>query len=229
MKATTGTVERRFASPTSMHSGEDADWRTPPEVFHEWALIGKDVGMEKGHQASVDEMLTFALAEIASLGEKFRALDVGCGNGWVVRRLSSHPHCSKAVGIDAAPAMINKARELDTEGEYHLANLLEWSSENDFDLIHSMETMYYLEEPREGIKHLSHLLADGGILLIGIDHYAENEASLDWPQQVKTRMTTLSSEQWVTLFEMAGLEIIRVWKAAPRDDWPGTLVIAGRK
>ena len=42
-------------------------------------------------------------------------------------------------------------------------------------------------------------------------------------------MTTLSSEQWISLFEMAGLDIVRVWKAAPREDWPGTLVIAGRK
>jgi predicted TPR repeat methyltransferase len=212
-----------------MPSDESGDWRTAAEVFHEWALMGKDVGMEKGHEAAVDEMLAFAISEIATLGKRFHALDVGCGNGWVVRKLASHPHCSRAVGIDAAPAMIDKARELDTDGEYHLVNLLEWSSEPCFDLIHSMETMYYLEDPGEGIKHLTSLLTDNGLLLIGVDHYAENESSLDWPHQVKTKMTTMSSQQWISCFEMAGLNIVRIWKAAPREDWLGTLVIAGRK
>ena len=32
-------------------------WRSAPEVFHEWALIGKDEGMERGHAASVKAML----------------------------------------------------------------------------------------------------------------------------------------------------------------------------
>jgi len=208
---------------------ETTDWRAASEVFHEWALLGKDVGMEKGHGAAVDEMLTFAVSQVATLGKRFQALDVGCGNGWVVRRLSSHPHCSRAVGIDAAPAMIDKAKELDADGEYHLVDLLEWSSKACFNLIHSMETMYYLEDPGRGIEHLAGLLADDGILLIGVDHYAENESSLDWPQQVKTRMTTLSTQQWTSCFKMAGLDVIRVWKAAPREGWPGTLVIAGRK
>ena len=79
------------------------------------------------------------------------------------------------------------------------------------------------------LLYLAGMLNDDGILLIGVDHYSENDSSLDWPQKVKTRMTTLSSQEWSSCFEMAGLKIIRVWNAAPREEWPGTLVIAGRR
>ncbi len=35
--------------------------RSPTVVFGEWAEIGRDEGMEKGHQQSVDKMLSMVL------------------------------------------------------------------------------------------------------------------------------------------------------------------------
>ena len=43
--------------------------------------------MEKGHAVSVGDMLNFALKERVDKGKKFSFLDVGCGNGWVVRKV----------------------------------------------------------------------------------------------------------------------------------------------
>ena len=209
---------------------EEGDgWRSAPEVFHEWALIGKDEGMEKGHAAAVEEMLSHALAIASSRGNTFTALDVGCGNGWVVRKMARHPHCSLAVGIDAAPSMIDKAKKLDSENQYHLVDIMQWTTEHSFDLIHSMETMYYLEDPVKGIQRLSDWLKKDGVLVIGVDHYAENAQSLVWPEKVRTRMTTLSESQWIDSFSTAGLSDVKSWRAAPKEGWPGTLVIAGRK
>ena len=54
------------------------------EVFSKWALMGKDEGMEKGHYQSVKAMLDLAIPQIQ---ENFTAIDLGCGNGWVVRLL----------------------------------------------------------------------------------------------------------------------------------------------
>ena len=42
--------------------------------------------MERGHAPAVGEMLAFGLTHTAELGRSFRAIDVGCGNGWVVRQ-----------------------------------------------------------------------------------------------------------------------------------------------
>ena len=62
----------------------------PIVIFGKWAEEGKDVGMEKGHANSVKEMLEFACKERADLGKKFSFLDVGCGNGWVVRDIGEN-------------------------------------------------------------------------------------------------------------------------------------------
>ncbi len=85
------------------------------QVFHDWSLNGKDEGMEKVHSSSVEEMLTFVLN---NLKEPFSFIDAGCGNGWAVRRVLSNPLCKSATGIDGATGMIDKAKTLDSEGNY---------------------------------------------------------------------------------------------------------------
>ena len=39
------------------------------DVFNEWAIEGRDLGMEKGHAASVEEMLAFAIGERSEIGK----------------------------------------------------------------------------------------------------------------------------------------------------------------
>ena len=80
--------------------------RKATDVFGEWAEIGKDEGMEKGHSASVDEMLEFSLNERAQINRKFKFLDLGCGNGWVVRKVAQDTRCRFAAGVDGAKKMI---------------------------------------------------------------------------------------------------------------------------
>ena len=62
--------------------------RKAVDVFGEWATKGKDEGMEKSHSIPVNEMLDFALGEINVEGKSFDFLDLGCGNGWVVRQVA---------------------------------------------------------------------------------------------------------------------------------------------
>ena len=82
------------------------------DVFGQWAEGGKDLGMEEGHSKPVDEMLEYAIKKI---DKNFSFLDVGCGNGWVVRKVSSSALCSKAVGIDGAIQMIENAKSRGSE------------------------------------------------------------------------------------------------------------------
>ena len=60
--------------------------RNAIDLFGEWARNGRDEGMEKGHFASVMEMFGIARTRLPS---KFSAIDVGCGNGWAVRQLTT--------------------------------------------------------------------------------------------------------------------------------------------
>ena len=200
------------------------------EIFGKWAEEGKDIGMETGHANSVNEMLDFALQERANIGKNFSFLDLGCGNGWVVRNVSKNPLCIKAVGIDGAEQMIINAKKIAGQANYVLADINSYTSPVKFDLIHSMEVLYYLDDPASKIKSLcDHWLEDDGRLIIGIDHYYENLESHSWEEKVGTRMLMLKEAEWLDIFNESGLSDIKSWRSNQSIDWSGTLVLTGKK
>ena len=204
--------------------------RTAVEVFDDWAIKGKDVGMEQGHSEAVKEMLSFVFDKMEEREKTFSAIDVGCGNGWVVRHFQENPLCEFAVGIDGSNTMIEKAHQIDPEGNYRIALLPDFMPDSQFDIVHSMEFLYYLQEPETLLKniHDSWLKSDGW-LIVGIDHYLENEDSLTWPEKVGVFMNTKSEDEWKTLWNECGFDSIISWKANVTSDSAGTLVIAGKK
>ncbi len=196
------------------------------DVFSEWAKIGKDVGMEEGHAASVSVMLEQA---IHRMEKPFKAIDIGCGNGWVVRKLLSFDSCVHASGIDGAKEMIAKARQIDPEGEYVHAHLPGWIPEEKFDLVMSMEFMYYLENPKQFLNNIfTDWMTPGGWIIFGIDHYAENESSHSWPEKLNVHMTTMSDEEWQDSLREIGFENVTSLRAGAKDDWAGTLILVAQ-
>ena len=203
--------------------------RKATDVFGEWAKKGKDIGMEKGHAIAVDEMVSFALEERLNIGNNFSFLDVGCGNGWVVRKVVKNSFCNRAVGIDGAKQMIAKAKSREG-GEYILADLDSFNPREKFDLIHSMEVLYYLEDPTEVIRKISDSwLKQEGRLIIGLDHYHENIQSHSWQEDVGTRMHMFKAEDWIQMFEAAGFFQVESWYSNKHEDWTGTLIVTGKK
>ena len=199
--------------------------RDATEVFSEWALRNRDEGMESGHANSVNEMLNIA---IPMLVDPFSAIDVGCGNGWVCRKLQLNDNCNKVIGIDGSIEMITKAKQ--KGGEYHLAKLPGWKPLQKFDLIHSMEFLYYLKDPLEMLKtFFNEWLNDKGVLIAGVDHYLENTESHDWPKSLNVHMTTLSEEQWKQAMIDAGFTGVETRRVGIKSGFVGTLAIFGRK
>ena len=200
------------------------------DVFGKWAEEGKDVGMEKTHAAPVNEMIDFALEERANIGKNFSFLDLGCGNGWVVRNVLKNELCDLAVGIDGAKQMIANAKKRGGNAKYIYEDINFFDSSDKYDLIHSMEVLYYLDDPTEIIKSISDSwLNDDGRLIVGIDHYYENTDSHSWQEKVGTRMLMLKESEWVNIFETAGFNQVESWRSGKDKDWAGTLVITGKK
>jgi len=202
--------------------------RPAVDVFSEWADIGKDEGMARGHSPAVEEILSAAFDSMRpeSFERGFSAIDAGCGNGWVVRSLKNNPACSLAMGVDGAKSMILRALEKDPEGLYFHADLSFWSPPEKVDLVHSMEVLYYLDDIPNFLESVrKKWLLEGGILAFGVDHYLENKESLEWPKKVGVKMTTYSESEWVSLVTSAGLDVLKVFKANKNEEWPGTLVI----
>ncbi len=206
---------------------ESMSLRSATDLFSEWADVGRDEGMERGHSASVEVMLKELLE---GWNRPFRAMDIGCGNGWVVRRLSAHALCSHASGVDGAPSMIAKARTIDPDGDYIEAMLPEWTPGAPYDLVHTMECLYYLEDPLGFLQTLhDEWMRPGGRLVIGVDHYMENPASHDWGPSLNVHMALLSMDDWTSGLKEAGFTDITAMQVGAKEDWAGTLVLTANR
>ncbi len=62
------------------------------KTFDSWAQNGRAELMEMEHGNNVSKIL-----QTISFDKPFTFLDVGCGNGWVVRKIASFENCKLAV------------------------------------------------------------------------------------------------------------------------------------
>ncbi len=74
-------------------------------VFDDWARQGRAEGMARRHGPVVNRAL-----ERISLPDDGWFLDVGCGNGYVVRWAAEHVPNGKAYGVDISEEMIARCR-----------------------------------------------------------------------------------------------------------------------
>jgi predicted TPR repeat methyltransferase len=201
--------------------------RIPTTVFSEWAATGRDERMAKGHEVAVNNMLEYSLKN----KKNFTFIDAGCGNGWVVRLVKAHKYCVAAAGVDGAYMMIEKAKSIDPTGVYYHADLSNWSPNHKVDIVHSMEVVYYLSNPKAFIANIyKNWLKKDGRLIIGLDFYKENTVSHSWPEDCGVSIMQLLPEAtWIGFFKEAGFSNVQSWRVDEKENWAGTLVLTGVK
>ena len=199
------------------------------QLFNQWVDLGKDTGMEINHTPSVLHMLNLIPKNI--LESKFNFLDIGCGNGWVVKKMSSFQNCFSSVGLDGAEKMIKKAMSKDSKSEYLVFDINNIQNYNQtFDIVFSMEVFYYLKNPKDTINYIfNNLLNKGGFFILGLDHYLENKKSLSWPQDLNLDMHSYSMFEWEKMIKKAGFNNIALSQFGQKKDWKGTLILSGIK
>lgn len=93
------------------------------------------------------------------------ALDVGCGEGRFCRRLKAEG--LRAVGIDPTQALIDHARALDPDGDYHVGRAEALAFEDaTFDLVVSYLSLIDIPDVAAAIREMARVLKPGGTLLI---------------------------------------------------------------
>ena len=197
-------------------------------TFNKWASLDKDKNMERGHRKSVSEMFKI-LTERYNLNKKFNFLDIGCGNGWVIRKASENKNCEYALGIDGSENMINKAKAFNL-GNFRKVEIEKYEFNYQFDIIFSMEVFYYLKNIDTILKQIQkNALKKSGMIIIGIDHYKENKESLTWGEDYNLDLLTLSINEWINLFKKANLKNISYTIFNRHKNWNGTLIISALK
>ena len=200
-------------------------------LFDRWAKTGRAEEMEKGHGATVNKFL-----DKLTFSKPFTFLDIGCGNGWVVRKISQLPNCRKTIGIDKSRTMIKKAKDKKiSEKEAYLTTDLEsWKYAGKFDVIFSMEALYYSVPMEPALKKVYKLLKKQGVFYCGTDFYKDNKLTTRWVKDMDVPMDLRSEKEWKKMFKEIGFSTRakHVLDTKNKLKWKrefGTLFVIGKK
>ena len=201
------------------------------KLFDRWAKSGRSEEMEKGHGTTVNKFL-----DKLSFEKPFTFLDIGCGNGWVVRKISQLSKCRKAIGIDKSKSMIEKAKIkkiLDKES-YITTDLESWNYTEKFDVIFSMESLYYSVPMESALKKIYKLLKRRGVFYCGTDFYKDNSLTTRWIKDMAVPMDLRSEMEWKKMFNDIGFKTKtkHVLDQKNKSKWKrefGTLFVIGKK
>src|SRR5260370_19728986 len=142
------------------------------EEFNRWAEAGRGEGMEQDHLP-----ITLPVLEKMSLEPTDNVLDVGCGSGWLSRRIAEKVPQGRVVGMDVSDQMVRVARR--TSGEHH--NVLYVTGEvgeipwetNFFTQAISVESAYYWPDPAAGFPEHFRLLWAGGQVWVLVQYFLD--------------------------------------------------------
>ena len=195
------------------------------EEFNRWADAGRGEGMEQDHLP-----ITVPVLEKMGLAPTDNVLDVGCGAGWLSRRLANEVPEGRAVGMDISDEMIRHARR----GSVEFGNLMfvtgvaaeiPWQP-HFFSHVISVESSYYWPEPAAGIRDIFRVLQDGGSAWILINYYRDNPHCHQWGELLAVPTHLLSGDEWAALFREAGFRNVAYERIIDRS--PSPEVYTGR-
>jgi SAM-dependent methyltransferase len=189
------------------------------EEFNRWAEAGRGDDMEQSHLPIVEPML--ALIEF---DPKDKILDVGCGTGWLVRRIAPLVSAGVAAGMDVSDAMLGRAESLsallpNAVSKRGGVDAIPWET-GYFTKVLSVESAYYWPDPAQGVREIFRVLSPGGAAWILINYYRDNPHCHQWGGQLKVPTCLLSTEEWEDLFRQAGFEAVENRRIPDRSPTP---------
>jgi len=201
------------------------------KTFDKWAQNGRAELMEIEHGKNVSKFL-----QTVSFDKPFTFLDVGCGNGWVVRKIAKEEKCKKSIGIDKSKKMILEAIKKNNIGKEKFihTDIETWKYRGKFDFIFAMESLYYADSIEIALEKIYKMLKPRGQFFCGTDFYTDNKATARWASIMKIQMHLHSKKEWKKFFQNTGFLVktkhIKDLKNAKK--WKreyGTLFIIGTK
>jgi ubiquinone/menaquinone biosynthesis C-methylase UbiE len=134
-----------------------------------------------------------------------RVLDVGCGTGYVLRRLAARlPGASEFLGVDPAPKMIAVARSTSSDKRLSFIRATAErlpADEGAYDLVVSTTSFDHWADQAAGIRECARVLAPGGALVL-----TDQFSNLLWPTMRGSRRGKARTRSRATrLITAAGL------------------------
>ncbi|MEM7807600.1 MAG: class I SAM-dependent methyltransferase [Planctomycetota bacterium] len=170
-------------SRSSPKPGGKTDWQPVADWYDDH--VGDDGG--EFHREVVLPGTMRLLGGDAVRGK--RVLDVACGQGVLCRRL--HEAGATAVGVDASPALIERARDRG-DGEFHVGDARDLSrfSGGGFDAATCLLAVANIHPIRPVFEGMAAAIRDGGSVVMVTNHPAfrgAKETHWGWDDQVKVQ------------------------------------------
>jgi SAM-dependent methyltransferase len=98
-----------------------------------------------------------------------RTLDIGCGEGRLVRDLKKLGH--NVIGIDSSPSLVSAARDMDTSMDVRLADAAAIPlADASVDLAVAFMALHNIDALASAVRELARVLESGGKLCLAIVH-----------------------------------------------------------
>jgi len=177
-----------------------------------WTRVVRD-GLIPSRRAGTDAAVLDAIAECAPR----RLLDIGCGEGWLVRAAVARTGCA-AVGIDGAAALIDAARTADPANRYHVLDYDSFAASDigtDFDVA-VLNYSLFAEDIAPLLRAAASRLAPGGVIVIQTLHpgdgtedgwRTEDFAAFDGGDWAAMPCYFRTLDSWRTAVGDAGLDV----------------------
>lgn len=106
--------------------------------------------------------------------------DLGCGNGALCDALRARAGDRKVIGVDASPAMLDKARSTASYDSTCLADISGWSPPRPAGLIFSNAALHWVGNHEQLLPRLVRLLSKGGTLAVQMPHQNKAPSHRVW-------------------------------------------------
>lgn len=159
-------------------------------------------------------LLTDRALSLVSFKGSETVLDIGCGGGAALNKMSRMLPKGKLFGIDhsdTAVGLATKNNASDTDsGKMHIqrAEVASMPFEDGmFDVILTVESFYFWKEPQSELKEVYRVLKSGGTLVIALDEYGREGLAEETKQNAREYDLFLpTKEQLTKLLCGAGFE-----------------------
>ena len=113
----------------------------------------------EGYHAVIDDL---EMAVVGPLAKGKRVLEVGCGTGLSLRRLSEI--ASQAKGIDLSEGMVSKAKERGLDVQLGSATAIPFEA-NSFDVVCSFKVLAHVPDIATALREMVRVAAPGGYIV----------------------------------------------------------------
>ena len=118
--------------------------------------------------------------------------------------------------------------------KYACTDLESWNYAGKFDIIFSMESLYYSVPMEPALAKVFKMLKAGGFFYCGTDFYSDNHLTKRWTKVMKIPMDLRSKTEWKKMFNKAGFKTTtkQIKDTKHRAKWKrefGTLFVIGKK